>query len=65
MAPVGRPSVLERNAEWTDWKTVGYALPWKIRLGLILHTIFCESRISYATAARNSNYCCVDLSRLE
>jgi hypothetical protein len=62
---MGRPPALERDAEWNDWKTVGYALPCKIRLGLILHTIFCESRISYATAARNSNHCCLNLSRLE
>jgi hypothetical protein len=62
---MGRPPVLERDAEWTDWKTVGYALLRKIRLRLLLLSAFCESRISYATAPRNSNHCCLDLSRLE
>lgn len=61
---MGRPPVLERDAECADWK-VGYALPCKIRLGLLLPAAFCESRISYATALRNTNYCCLDLSRLE
>lgn len=62
---MGRPSRLERDAEWTDWKTVGYALPGKIRLGLLLHTIFCESAFPYATAARNSDCCRLALSWLE
>jgi len=61
---MARPLVLGRDAECADWK-VGYALPCKIRLGLLLPAAFCESRFSYATAARNSDYCCLNLSRLE